>query len=305
MLPIDVFDRQSVIGNRFSMAPKILSSDEVRLYRGARGLGDALFVTTVAREIKKRRPELRVVVETHWQQIFHNNPDVAAAFPVGKKGAEGAFSVTYENPWPPERQNVLRIICQRLGLDDPEVRTYYYPTRDERMKARSIRPPSSRPLLVVHPFSGFFAARSKQWDFRHWKQFLELLPPEIETIRFGGVDEPATPTDRLNHREMVGLDLRIVAALLQTADAFVGQESGLAHLATALGVPSVVIFTGFVPPDVFGYEQNINLAPDLPYAPCWQKDGCPPCKAEICTRAVKPETVCAKTLELLERSRWK
>jgi len=287
------------------MVPEILSNDEVRLYPAARGLGDALFVTTVAREIKKRRPELRVVVETHWQQIFHNNPDFAAAFPFGNRSARRAFSVNYEDPWPPQRQNVLRIICQRLGLDDPEIRTYYYPTRDERMKARSIRPPSSRPLLVVHPFSGFFAARSKQWDFRHWKQFLELLPPEIETIRFGGEDEPATPTDRPNHREMVGLDLRIVAALLQTADAFVGQESGLAHLATSLGVPSVVIFTGFVPPDVFGYEQNINLAPDLPYAPCWQKDGCPPCKAEICTRAVKPETVCEKTLELLERSRWR
>jgi ADP-heptose:LPS heptosyltransferase len=104
---------------------------------------------------------------------------------------------------------------------------------------------------------------------------------------------------------MVGLDLRVVGALLQMADVFVGQESGLAHLATALGVPSVVLFTGFVPPDVFGYEQNVNLAPDLPYAPCWQTDGCPPCKAEICTRAVKPETVCERMLELLERRRYR
>jgi ADP-heptose:LPS heptosyltransferase len=200
---------------------------------------------------------------------------------------------------------VLRTVCERLGLEDPELRTYYYTTVEERVKARAIRPPSSRPLVVVHPFSGFFAARSKQWDFRHWKRFLELLPPEIETIRFGGAEEPATPTDRPNHRELVNMDLRLTAALLESADVFVGQESGLAHLATALGVPSVVIFTGFVPPDVFGYEQNINLAPDLPYAPCWQKDGCQPCKAEICTRAVKPETVFEKTLELLEKTRWR
>jgi len=287
------------------MPPDILARDEVRLYRKPRGLGDALFVTTVAREIRKRRPHARVLVHTHWQQVFHNNPDVAAAFPAAKQPPEGAFVVDYESPWPPERRHVLRIISSRLGLDDPEIRTYYYTAREERLKARSIRPSSSRPLLVVHPFSGFFAARSKQWDFRHWKQFLELLPPEIETIRFGGVDEPATPTERPNHREMVGLDLRVVAALLESADAFVGQESGLAHLATALGVPCVVVFTGYVPPDVFGYEQNVNLAPDLPYAPCWQKDGCPPCKAEICTRAVKPETVCEKVLAILERGRWR
>jgi ADP-heptose:LPS heptosyltransferase len=281
--------------------PEILMRESVRLYRTPRGLGDSLFISTVAREIKKRRPSLRVVVETHWQQLFHNNPDVAAVFPADRKPSEGSFPIVYEDPWPPERKHVLRIVCERLGLEDPELRTYYHPTVEERVKARAIRPPSSRPLVVVHPFSGFFAARSKQWDFRHWKRFLELIPPEIETIRFGGVDDPATPTDRPNHREMVGLDLRLVAALLETANAFVGQESGLAHLATALGVPSVVIFTGFVPPDVFGYEQNINLSPALPYAPCWQKDGCPPCKAELCTRAVKPETVCEKMLEILER----
>lgn len=283
--------------------PDILERASVRLYRAPRGLGDALFVSTVAREIKKRRPACRVIVETHWPQVFYNNPDVAAVFPAGNQPGEGAIPVGYEEPWPPERRHVLDIICGRLGLSSPEIRPYYYPTQDEQMKARSIRPPSSRPLLVVHPFSGFFAARSKQWDFRHWKRFLELLPPEIETIRFGGVDDPATPAERTHHREMVGLDVRLMAAMLQTADAFVGQESGLAHLATALGVPSVVLFTGFVPPDVFGYPQNINLAPDLPYAPCWQKDGCPPCKAEICTRAVEPETVCDKALEVLERTR--
>lgn len=285
--------------------PEILTRDEVRLYRAPRGLGDALFVSTVAREVKKRRPEARVVVETHWQQLFHGNPDVAAVFPAGNSPRPGSFPIVYEQPWPPPRKHVLRLICERFGLEDPELRTYYYPTPEERMKVRSIRPSSARPLVVVHPFSGFFAARSKQWDFRHWKRYLELLPPEIETIRFGGIEDPATPTDRQNHREMVGLDLRIVAALLQSADAFVGQESGLAHLATALGVPSVVLFTGFVPPDVFGYPQNINLAPELPYAPCWEKDGCAPCKAEICTRAVKPETVCEKTIEVLDRARFR
>lgn len=277
----------------------VLTRDALRFHRAPRGLGDALFVTTVAREIKKRRPDCRIVVDSHWPQIFHNNADVAAAFPASSQPRDDAITLDYETPWPPPRQHVLRTLCSRVGLENPDLKTYYFTTREERMKARSIRTPSSRPLLVVHPFSGFFAARSKQWDFRHWKRFLEMVPPEIETIRFGGVEDPATPTERTHHREMVGLDLRLTAALLEMADAFVGQESGLAHLATALGVPSVVIFTGFVPPDVFGYDRNINLAPDLPYAPCWQKDGCPPCKAEICTRAVKPETVCERVLDLL------
>lgn len=280
--------------------PPILERSEVRLYRGARGLGDALFISTVTHEIKKRRPSLRVIVETHWPSLFYNNPTVDAVFPAGSRLRAGSVEVVYERPWPPPRRHVLETVCERVGLPSPELRTYYHPLREERRRARQLRPPSSRPLVVVHPFSGFFAARSKQWDFAHWRRFLELLPPEIETLRFAGVEEPATPTERAHHREMVVVDLRLSAALLQQADAFVGQESGMAHLATALGVPSVVLFTGFVPPDVYGYPQNVNLVPDLPYAPCWEKDGCAPCGAEICTRAVQPEDVLEKLLDLLD-----
>ena len=280
-----------------------LSRGEVRLCCKSRGLGDTLFVTTVARELKKRRDALRVTVERHWPQLFYNNKDIAATFPIGNEPSPDAIHVDYHDRWPPpEDKHVLTTLCERFGIEDPELRTYYYPTPEERAKARLIRPPSTRPLLVVHPFSGFFAARSKQWDFRQWKRCLEAIPPEIETLRFSDVEDPATPTDRPNHREIVGMDLRLIAAILQSADAFTGQESGLAHVATALGIPSVVLFTGFVPPAVFGYEQNINLVPDLPYSPCWNKDGCPPCKAEICTRAIQSETVCEKSLEVLERS---
>ena len=284
-------------------APPLWEREEVRLYRGPRGLGDALFVSTVAREIKKLSPKTRVTVETHWAALFHNNPSVDAVFPIGNRIRSDSVKVSYEEPWPPERRHVLEIVCTRLGLPPPALRTYYYPRADERLRARQTCPPSSRPLVVVHPFSGFFAARSKQWDFAHWQRFLELLPPEIETVRFAGVEEPATPTERVRHREMVDVDLRLCAATLANADAFVGQESGLAHLATALGVPSVVVFTGFVPPDVFGYPQNTNLVPDLPYAPCWEKDGCPPCQAKICTRAIAPETVLEALLDLLGSTR--
>ena len=286
--------------------PSVLKGDSVSLYRTSKPLGDALFITTVARELRRRKPSLRVHVKTHWPALFVNNPDVASVVAIREPFVpDGGFPIVYEEPWPPpRRRHVLQTICERLGLDGPlEARTYYAPTEVERQRAEEIRPPDGRPLVVVHPFSGFFAARTKQWHFSHWKQFLDLIPPEIETVRFGNSDEPATPTERPRHRDILGADLRIVAALLESADAFVGQESGMAHLATALRVPSVVIFTGYVPPDVFGYPQNVNLGPDLPYAPCWQGNGCPPCGGEICTRAVQPEAVLSSLLEVLAKKR--
>jgi hypothetical protein len=282
----------------------ILGSEEVCLYRASKPLGDALFITTVAREVRKRRPGMRIAVKTHWPCLFLNNPDVAEVAPIREPFTpNGGFPIVYEDPWPPPRgKHVLQTICDRLGIEGAvEARTYYSPSEEERRIAGEIRPRDGRPLVVVHPFSGFFAARTKQWHFAHWKRFLEMIPAEIETVRFGNLDEPATPTERPRHRDLLGADLRIVAALLESADAFVGQESGMAHLATALGVPAVVIFTGYVPPDVFGYPQNWNLAPELPYAPCWQGNGCPPCGGEVCTRAVEPEAVLRSLLGLLEK----
>ena len=276
---------------------------ETILHQGARGIGDALFVTTVAEELRRRAPGTRVGVETHWPQLFYNNPSIAAVFPIGRKPRPGAVRMEYSDPWPPPPGHVLELVCRKVGIESPRLATYYYPTSEEIQRARQIRPPSGRPLVVVHPFSGFFAARSKCWHFSNWQRLLELLPPEIETVRYGGVEEPATPTDRPLHREMIGVDLRLFAAILREADAFVGSDSGLAHLATALGVPSVVLFTGYVPPTVFGYPQNVNLAPDLPYAPCWKEDGCEPCGAEICTRAIAPESVLDELLKILGQRR--
>jgi ADP-heptose:LPS heptosyltransferase len=286
-----------------SGSPPILGQGEVLLYRSAKPMGDALFITAAAREIRKRNPAARIHVKTHWPALFGNNPDVASAAAIRDPFTPpaGAYPIVYDNPWPPaSRRHVIEIICRNLGLEGPvDLRTYYVPTDEERRLAAEMRPPNGRPLVVVHPFCGFFAARTKQWHFAHWKRLLEIIPPEIETIRFGNHDEPATPAERANHRDILDADPRIVAALLASADAFVGQDSGMAHLATALGVPAVVIFTGYVPPEVFGYPQNRNLKPDLPYIPCWQGDGCPPCRGEVCTQAVKPETVLVSLLDLL------
>lgn len=283
-----------------SSPPDILSEPRISLYRMSRPLGDALFLTTAAHEIRKRRPDMEITIHSHWPLLFLNNPDISSFQGIQEPQVPSGHEISYEKSWPPrERRHVLQIVCEDLGFDPDSVepRIYYNPTDAEREHAREICPPAERPLVVVHPFSGFFAARTKQWDFGNWKSFLDLIPDSIDTMRFCNPDEPATPSEREPHRDIETSDIRLMAALLERADAFVGQESGLAHLATALGVPSVVIFTGYVPPEVFGYPQNINLVPEnLDYIPCWQGDGCDPCKGEVCTKAVSPE----RALEALQ-----
>ena len=52
---------------------------------------------------------------------------------------------------------------------------------------------------------------------------------------------------------------RYAAAALSKARAFIGTEGGLGHAAAAVGVPSVIIFGGFISPQVTGYDMHRNL----------------------------------------------
>jgi ADP-heptose:LPS heptosyltransferase len=52
---------------------------------------------------------------------------------------------------------------------------------------------------------------------------------------------------------------RHVIAVLSKAALYVGPEGGMHHAAAALGVKGVVLFGGFIPPQVTGYDAHRNL----------------------------------------------
>ena len=133
----------------------ILQRKEICLYCSSKPLGDALFITTAAREIHKRNPSVRISVQTHWPSLFLNNPDVAGISGIREPfvAPENGFQISYDDPWPPVKiRHVLEIICRRLGLEGPiDARTYYNPREDERRLAAEMRPANGHPLVVVHP----------------------------------------------------------------------------------------------------------------------------------------------------------
>jgi hypothetical protein len=52
---------------------------------------------------------------------------------------------------------------------------------------------------------------------------------------------------------------RDALAILRRAALYIGPEGGLHHGAAAVGVPGVVLFGGFIPPSVTGYDSHTNL----------------------------------------------
>ena len=54
-------------------------------------------------------------------------------------------------------------------------------------------------------------------------------------------------------------NFRKAIAALSRARLYVGPEGGMHHAAAAVHVPAVVLFGGFIPPQVMGYENQICL----------------------------------------------
>lgn len=96
-------------------------------------------------------------------------------------------------------------------------------------------------------------AINKRWIWERWQavverhdaSWLQVGPPG--TRKLSGTMLVETPS------------FREACAVLSVCRAFVGTEGGLHHAAAALGVPSVVLFSGFIPPQITGYAAQRNI----------------------------------------------
>ncbi len=111
----------------------------------------------------------------------------------------------------------------------------------------------------------------KRWPATHYRALIEAAAPLFDAALVLGSGADADAADGLMDAglpvlNMVGqTDLSLAAALLARAHAFVGNDSGLGHLAAAVGVPSLTLFgpgrpTRYRP---WGDHAEILVAPDL------------------------------------------
>ncbi|MGQ9661431.1 MAG: glycosyltransferase family 9 protein [Kiritimatiellia bacterium] len=101
------------------------------------------------------------------------------------------------------------------------------------------------------------------------------------------------------------LALPQTAAVLAAARLFVGPDSGLAHLAVALGTPTVVLF-GPSDPLKWGFENSRHavVSRKLPCAPCFIFGYHRPCRSVRCMKEIRVEDVVACCRAILERETY-
>jgi ADP-heptose:LPS heptosyltransferase len=92
--------------------------------------------------------------------------------------------------------------------------------------------------VVIHPFA---TTAGKTWGAGGFVEVAQYLRQSgLEPVFIGGGGDDFSPFRAF--RVVSGAPLSEIKRLIAGASMFVGNDSGPAHLAAALGVPSVVIF---------------------------------------------------------------
>jgi hypothetical protein len=130
----------------------------------------------------------------------------------------------------------------------------------------------SEPYLTVHDgwdagFAGLSSRPTKALLKQQWPllvQKIKSLTP-LKIVQIGGPTGSSIEGVDLNLKGL--LSLQESAAVLKNSALHIDSESGLVHIAAALGTRSVVLF-GPTNLGFFGYKENINVPPVL-CGNCW------------------------------------
>jgi heptosyltransferase III len=122
--------------------------------------------------------------------------------------------------------------------------------------------PNDAPVLI-HPGSG---GRSKIWPVQRWWRLLQWLLTELGVpvlLVLGPADEAvralATAAEKAGVNLIADVSLPRLAALISRCRLFVGNDSGVTHLAAAVQVPTIAVF-GPTSPDVWGPRgKNVQI----------------------------------------------
>ncbi|MDM8548007.1 lipopolysaccharide heptosyltransferase I [Candidatus Venteria ishoeyi] len=147
---------------------------------------------------------------------------------------------------------------------------------------------------------------SKHWPDRNWvalakraaKAGFRVRVPwgnEAERRRAEKIADVHEQVTRMGASNLQGL-----AAELSTAVAVVGVDTGLAHLAAALNVPSLTLYTSTNPglTGTLGKNQ-LHLQADFPCAPCFQRNCHLPQDAKTCYDSLPVDKVWDKLMDTI------
>lgn len=134
--------------------------------------------------------------------------------------------------------HVIENLCSAYGVRPRALRGSLFLTEREMREALQSLAHLKRPIVALHPFGKTSSPIGSSWYHTQWQRLVERGKRNVSFLQLG-----------LRAREDKDLgipypdaDLRSAIALLWATDLFVGFDSSLAHIATALQKPAAVLW---------------------------------------------------------------
>lgn len=220
------------------------------------GLGDQLIATGIARGAQARGKRIafgdqrRIIWDQNSELIFRGNPNIAR--PGHERAADLEWVPYYKGSRGYNSDGGNRWIWNMKWRCKPGEMFF-----DPIEKADAAKHDGG--FIVIEPNVEAWkpVAPNKDWGAVKYRDLSErLIADGHQLVQFvyarsgvvlAGVRSIRTST------------FRHALAILHNAKMYIGAEGGLHHGAAAAGIPAVVLFGGFVPPQVTGYESHTNL----------------------------------------------
>jgi len=295
-----------------------LDNKKIAIWRTG-GYGDLLFITPIVEYLKRRYPTCKVSVATseRFRDVWKNNPNIdqftsSFSLPIRLSFVEkhdyvGIFEGTIENFKGEGQYCALDAFAFNLGIFDMPLELkrprYYLKSSEINVAKNKVRSASglniykepyicfqwkSSSRLRDYPYEKLIAVMYKLQQITGYKIVILTHPNYRNLIdhEIAMAEEHMLEADKpLDYINLAGItSYRESAGVLALSSGLVGIDSSLAHLAAALGVPSVTIYGPFKAEWRTLYNRNNislqkqNLCPNAPCAyhtPPGVQDGLP------------------------------
>lgn len=242
---------------------------------GCNALGDTLCTTPALRAFRKANPDVFVsyiVQNATYCRVLDGNPDIDLVIYNEHLWLHGMerFTIEWFHSLPLEIDEAamlyhfdMKAVCSReesfhehiavglakvVGIPIESVKPVVRVTEEERRATRwFVRRPyvvfsrhsNANPLLAD-------GSGAKDWPDQNWRWLAEYLHGRgLDIISVGA--ETNARFGSPHARDLHGLPIKVLAALLEGAACLVTLENGIAHLAAAVDVPMVELYSKLVP----------------------------------------------------------
>ena len=299
------------------------------LVTGGSGYGNTVMTLPLLQVLHGMGHEVTLLLEPKWKdvtELFDNHPAIKAVL-TNREGLAPEWDYVVQTIWRQQRSKLFpsvdeyKVDPEELKKGRHEIDVNLDAARKLGWKGDAPFPKlyaswdlrSDRPIVVcpgdvyacrANSFSVHqktYGEERKSWP--HWQELVGLLQSKDVPIVFLGHKEEGQPWMEKHECQMGTLSIGGARDLLASARLVISTDGGLAHIAAALGKPTIVLFGPTLEskslPRGEGGKVKMVTNEKCGCRPCQYTKRWDPCKTWVCMSGLMPEVVLAEAREAL------